>query len=131
MDEQAEMTEIRIPFPNEISSRFKIYAGPEDPNAGNGRHFYKIVAIDWAGEEKEIQTIQFQHGALKTGVEVNGILSICLTTILVDHFQSFQNGAFPSRETAIMITHLQEVQNWQARRADERASRGVLGLHQK
>lgn len=127
----ALLTEVRIPFPNEISSRFKVYAGPNDPAAGDGRHYYAVTATGDDGVEKLMQEIQFQHGALKTGVEVNGILSVCLTAIMVDHFKSFQAGDYPSRETALMITHLEEVQNWQARRADDRASRDVLGLHAK
>jgi hypothetical protein len=124
--ESMPLTEIRIPFLNSISSRFQIFAGPKNPLAGNGHHYYEIH-----GDGKLIQSIHFQEGAMLTGTEINGVLSICLTTILVHHFKAFQSGDFPSRETAIMITHLEDVQNWQARRADDREARGVLGHHAK
>jgi len=127
------MTEVRIPFPNPIQDRFKVYAGPEDPNAGNGRHHYMVLATTNDSQlQRLVGEIQFQHGALnEPGAEPNGILSACLLAILVDHFQSFQAGPFSSRETAIMITQLQEVQNWVARRQDDRANRGVQGKHEK
>lgn len=137
-----QLKEVRIPFPNPIQDRFQVFSGPEDPNAGGGRHCYHVydraereacAAVDMQiVEPKPLAVIQFQHGALnEPDSQINGILSTCLLTILVDHFKSFQAGAYPSRETALMITHLEEVQNWAARRADDRASRDVHGKHEK
>mgnify|MGYP003480337788 FL=1 len=125
-----QLKEIRIPFPEPIQDRFQVFSGPEDPNAGGGRHTYYV--FERSDPANYLAKIQFQHGALnEPDSNVNGILSTCLLAILVDHFKSFQAGAYPSRETALMITHLEEVQNWAARRADDRASRDVHGKHEK
>ena len=124
-----ELKEVRIPFPNPIQDRFQVLSGPENPNAGNGRHFYQIVERD---TQAPILAIQFQNGALnEPDAKINGVLTTCLLAVLVDHLKSFQAGPYSSRETAIMITHLEDAQNWAARRQDDRASRGVQGKHQK
>jgi hypothetical protein len=122
--------EVRIPFLNEITSRYKIQHGPISPNPGGGRHHYYVSAVNDAGEVDFLTEIHFQEGPLNVGPH-NGLLSIVLLAILKDHFQSFQEGEFASRETPIMITKLEEVMHWLCARADERASRGVFGKHQK
>lgn len=122
--------DVRIPFPNEITSRYKITPGPVSANKGGGRHHYYISAVNGAGEVDFKTEIHFQTGALNEGPH-NGILSIGLLALLKDHFESFQEGEFKSRETAIAITKLEEVMHWVCARADNRAARGVLGKHQK
>jgi len=121
---------VRIPFPNEITRRYKIEFGPISSNKGGGRHHYYISAVNDAGEVDFSTEIHFQEGPLNEGPH-NGILSIGLLAILKDHYQSFQDGEFACRETAIIITKLEEVMHWVCARADERAARGVLGKHQK
>jgi hypothetical protein len=74
--------------------------------------------------------IHFQEGALNAGPH-NGILSIAFLAILKDHLESFQEGEFASRETAVAITKIEEAIHWVAARADNRSSRGVLGKHEK
>ena len=126
MDEQ-QLTEIRIPFPNPIQNRFRLFVGGETPEAGNGRHEYFVFADD-----RPILALKFQCGALNEPTsEINGVLTTCVLAVLVDHLKSFQDGPFASRETAIMITHLEEVQNWAARWQDDRVARGVQGKHAK
>ena len=121
------LTEIRIPFPNPNQDRFQVFVGPRNAEAGNGRHEYFFFA-----DKKPIFGLNFQCGALNEPTsEINGVLTTCVLAVLVDHLKSFQDGPFASRETAIMITHLEDVQNWAARRQDERFTRGVQGKHAK
>jgi hypothetical protein len=125
---QDTWTEVRIPFPNEITSRYKIFAGPHSPNKGGGHHHYRVIAVDNDGKIDFERFINFQEGALNEHPH-NGLLSIVLLTILKDHFESFQEGEFKNRHTAIAITKLEEVIHRVCERADERSARGVLGKH--
>lgn len=128
-EEDIPMNEVRIPFPNPIQNRFKLFVGPRDLEAGNGRHYYVITADE---DPHPVLELHFQHGALKEPEsQVNGVLTTCLLAALVDHLQSFQDGPFSSLETAAMIEHLQNAQNWAARRQDDRGARGVQGKHAK
>jgi hypothetical protein len=122
--------EVRIPFLNDFTRKYKIIPGPLNPGCGNGRHTYQVLAFNDDGEVDYETTIHFQEGALTTTGH-NGVLSVVLLSILIDHFKSFQAGDFPSRETALMITKLEECLHWACARADERSSRGVLGDHKK
>jgi hypothetical protein len=122
--------EVRIPFLNEITSRYKIEPGPISPNRGGGRHHYYISTVNDAGEVDFKTEIHFQEGALNEHPH-NGLLSIALLAILKDHFESFQEGEFKNRETAIAITKLEEVMHWVCARSDGRKVRGVLGKHEK
>jgi hypothetical protein len=122
--------EVRIPFLNDITQRYKIEFGPISSNKGGGRHHYYISAVNDAGEVDFKTEIHFQEGALNEH-PCNGVLSIVLLAILKDHFQSFQEGEFANRETATAITQLEDVMYRVCARADERAARGVLGKHQK
>jgi hypothetical protein len=120
--------EVVIPFLNPISEKLHILACENDPNAGNGRHRYRVFATD--GEQLWETDINFQKGPLPQ-TDFNGILSNVLLQVLIDHLKSFQEGPFKSRETAIAITHLEEAENWIARRADKRSAQGILGQHKK
>lgn len=120
---------VRIPFPNPISEQYKIIPGPiAAEQAGGGRHYYEVMAFGLNGVRDYQAEITFQKGPLpETGH--NGLLSTVLLTILTDHLNSFQSGQFASVETDQAIQHLEEAMHWLARRADERAGRGVLGQH--
>jgi hypothetical protein len=120
--------EVRIPFLNDITRRYKIEFGPVSANKGGGRHHYHITARNNDGEIDFTTEIHFQEGALNEHSH-NGVLSIVLLAILKDHFESFQEGEFRNRETAIAITKLEEAMHFLCARADERAARNVLGQH--
>lgn len=122
--------EVRIPFLNDITRRYKITPGPTSPNKGGGRHHYYITAVNGVGDVDFLTEIHFQEGALNEHPH-NGVLSIILLAVLRDHFESFQEGEFANRETAIAITQLEDVMYRVCARADDRASRGVLGQHKK
>lgn len=122
--------EVRIPFLNDITRRYKIEHGPVSSNKGGGRHHYYISAVNNDGEVDFKTEIHFQEGALNEHPH-NGVLSIVLLAILKDHFESFQEGEFANRETAIAITKIEEAMHRVCERSDGRKVRGVLGKHQK
>ena len=68
-----------------------------------------------------------EKGARGEATSVAGLTSASVMAALIDHLQEFQDGPFPSRETALTITKLQEALFWERHRADLRAARGVLG----
>jgi hypothetical protein len=89
-----------------------VQAGVHDANT----HYY--VDIKW------------QEGTVEEN-GINGTQIEDVIDILVERLQGFQNGAFPCRENALAITHLQEAQNWLYRRTMERKKQGVEGKYQK
>jgi len=121
---------VRIPFPNEITRRYKIEFGPISSNKGGGRHHYYISAVNDAGEVDFKTEIHFQEGPLNQHPH-NGVLSIVVLAVLKDHFESFQEGEFANEHTALAIADLDKVIGHVVARANERAARGVLGKHQK
>lgn len=71
--------------------------------------------------------IQFQRGPFDAEGSTPGTLGNAVLAALIDHFKGFMGGPLADRYTAIAVTKLEEA-SWALRaRADERASRGVLG----
>jgi len=122
---------VRIPFLNKFTKQCRILHGPRNPEAGNGRHYYVIQSFDEDGVITHELPIHFQEGALTENPRHNGIFSVALMCVLIDHLESFQDGDFASDEAARAIIHLKEAVHWQCARSDERAARGVLGKHEK
>lgn len=70
--------------------------------------------------------LRFQNGDPHE-VGVNGLTNEVLLAIVLDRLQEWQNTKNQCRENAIAITHLQEAQNWLARRSRLRECQGVEG----
>jgi hypothetical protein len=119
---------VRIPFLNDFTRKCEITASDHSENKGGGRHHYHVKCADERGVYET--RIDFQHGALTT-VGFNGLFTVALLAILIDHLKSFQEGEFATREGAIAITDLEKALWALCARADERQSRGVLGAHAK
>jgi hypothetical protein len=122
---------VRIPFLNDFTRQCRILPGPRNPECGNARHYYLIQLFDKDGVITHELPIHFQEGALTENPRHNGVFSIALLAVLKDHFESFQDGDYACRENALVITKIEEAMLWACARADERATRGVLGKHQK
>lgn len=97
------------------------------PGIGNGSHHYKVRNRE-TGEM--VLDLQFQHGALND-VGLNGVVTGTLLQILIHHLKGFQSGPYSSRETAVVITKLEEALQWSKQRELERAQRNVLGVAAK
>jgi hypothetical protein len=122
---------VRIPFLNKFTKNCRILQGPRNPECGNGRYYYVIQSFDDDGVLTHELPIHFQEGALTENPHHNGIFGVALASVLIDHLESYQDGDFASDESAQAIIHFKEGVHWLCARADERATRGVLGKHQK
>lgn len=122
---------VRIPFLNDFTRQCRILQGARNPECGNGRHSYTIQSLDDDGVVDHELAIHFQEGTLTEVTRHNGIFSVALLCVLIDHLKSFQDGDFASCYGAIAITDLEKALWALSARADERAARGVLGKHQK
>lgn len=90
------------------------------PGNGGAHHQYTVELP--AGEFN----LQFQDGPIQE-VGVNGITNEALLAIVEDRLRCFQSGAYPSRENAIALTHIQDALHWLHHRTRERMARGVEG----
>ena len=96
---------------------------------GNGRHKYVITKKN--KPEEVLLEIQYQCGARKDENSVSGILDQDLLEIVRSRLQFFQKGEYATRENACALTHIEEALMWMAKRANDRAERGVLGTMNK
>lgn len=71
--------------------------------------------------------LQFQKGPRNVPGSIPGLTTDAVLVALIHHLSGFQNGPFKSRETALVITKLEEALHWSQARAKDRARRGVLG----
>jgi len=99
----------------------------DEPGVGNGSHYYQVCRKSM---DEVLLSLSFQHGPLGEN-SVNGVLTGTLLQILIHHLRGFQSGPYSSRETAVVITKLEEALQWTKQRELERAQRGVLGTAQK
>lgn len=99
---------------------------------GNGRHKYAVMPKGLTPEEHTpMFEIRFQEGARNTEGSIPGILDSDLLEIVRHRLQCFQKGEYATRENACALTHIEEALMWIAKRADDRAERGVLGTMNK
>lgn len=98
-----------------------------DAGPGGAFHKYDIVMADAGGG----CFIEFQRGPRNAEGSVPGVLDGDLLEIVRDRLSCFQKGDYATRENAIALTHIEEALLWMAKRADDRAERGVLGTVQK
>lgn len=71
--------------------------------------------------------IQFQKGPRNEPGSTPGVTTDAVLVMLIHVLKGFNDTPLKSRETALMITHLEEALHWSQARARERARRGVLG----
>lgn len=95
---------------------------------GGGYHDYTIMD---AKERNVIALVRFQKGARNDPKAQAGVLDADLLEIVRDRLTEFNEGEFATRENACAITHIEEALMWMAKRAHDRAERGVLGTYNK
>lgn len=94
------------------------------------RYLFKMDNEDGT-METPLGVIQFQQGPRNEAASIPGVVTAAVIAMLIDHLEGFQRGPYPSRETALVITKLEEALHWTRARADKRAARGVLGKNEK
>lgn len=96
---------------------------------------HKYVAANFENPE-EGQLIQFiekvprEENSSELTTVNDGTTNEELLEILIDRI-TYLNNKFPCRENSIVITHLQDAQNWLERRTRDRQKRNVEGTNQK
>lgn len=90
-------------------------------------HFCRRTGVLGDKVENQVGFLQFQNGPRdEDGLSTPGLTSDAVIHALLAYLRA-ANKAFPSKETACAITHLEEAAHWLHARARERARRGVLG----
>lgn len=100
----------------------------DNEGPGGGYHDYTVMDVD---RKSVIAQIKFQEGARNDPNARDGVLDADLLEIVRDRLVAFNKGEFATRENACAITHIEEALMWMAKRADDRAERGVLGTYNK
>lgn len=78
-----------------------------------------------------VASVQFQNGPRGEPGSIAGVTHAAMVALLLEPLRQFQAGPYPSRETALIVTKLEEVLDLIHRRTRERASRGVLGKNER
>ncbi len=126
--------ELRIQRNNNLNDVYvDDIAGP-----GNGRHKYVIVRagtelddVEAIADYELLAKIKYQQGPRAESDSETGVTDQDLLEIVRHRLQCFQQGDYATRENACALTHIEEALMWMAKRADDRAERGVLGTMEK
>lgn len=106
---------------NTVETNYRV--GP-----GGAYHQYEVFTAE--GHE-HICVIGLQSGPRSAIDSTRGVLDGDLLEIVRHRLQCFQAGDYACRENALALTAIEEALLWMAKRADDRAERGVLGTTQK
>lgn len=137
LKEKTKMDKInyRIQRNNNLNDVY-VSNAPEDMFNGV-HHVYSVVP---AGLEPQTHPeflsaahahIHFQKGPRKDPNSISGVLEGDLLEIVRDRLQGHQASEYKTREGALALTAVEEALLWLAKRADDRAERGVLGTDKK
>jgi len=121
----------RVLYPIQKRNRLNEVYVLDEPNQTNGashRYGVSIVREEKDGRKYvEWVVVQFQDGPRNGAGTIHGILDGDLLEMIRDRFKGFQQGAFPSEETAKALEHIDIALMYLNKRAEDRAERGVLG----
>lgn len=108
---------------NDVEKQLVIEA--DERNEFGASHNYEIKI---GTEGPTVAKMQFQNGPIAEH-GVNGMTNESLLAIVIDRLEGFLAGKFPSRETALAKTKLEEALMWLNKRTLDRQSRGVEGQY--
>lgn len=109
-----------------MKDNIEITAGDAGPGGASLR--YRLVHSGPGGDD-DLIILNFQNG--DPAKLVNGITNEALLSVVLDRLQGFAKGPYPSRETSIAITKIEEALLWMFSRSLDREDRGVLGKLEK
>lgn len=108
-----------------LNDLIEIVASDEDANGVPHRFKFNY---NWNGSPLVgVADVQFQKGPRLEADSTPGVTTDAVLVMLIHVLKGFNDTPLKSRETALMITHLEEALHWSQARARERARRGVLG----
>lgn len=108
----------------------------DEPHPVNGSHHdYKLIRSDLAdgevGYDGETGRIRFQRGPRHEPDSTAGTIDGAVLSVLIDRYECFQRGPFSCPENEEVLQYLLSARSLIIQRAQERASRGVLGKNVK
>ena len=115
---------------NKLNEVFRL--GEEGP--GGAYHEYGIELVGAKvddGSDTVMVALEFQRGPRFSEDARPGLLDVDLLEIVRDRLQSFQAGAYATRENACALTHIEEALMWMNKCTEDRAERAVLGTYEK
>lgn len=110
---------------NELEKSLVVIA-LDEPGSGGAHHEYEVHLAN-----KIVTKVSFQNGPISSPEQMNGVTNEALLAIVIDRLECFSKGPYPSRETSLALTKLQEALHWLNHRTLERTSRGVEGKLEK
>lgn len=112
-----------------LNDLITIYSDEPDVEKGGGAcHRYRaIIGSAEPSWENDIANVQFQHGPRNVEGSEPGCTDGVLLAILIDRYEGFQAGPYACAENAETLGYMKAALGCMKSRADERASRGVLG----
>lgn len=93
---------------------------------------YKVVDGKGIEETGDLLSINFVRGSKLKDEDVakrEGILHEHLLSVMIEDLK-YKSSLFPSRETSIVITKLEEARHWLEERQKAREAAGVIGTYQ-
>lgn len=113
----------------------------DEPGSGGAYHLYQICRHGTARISEEdntfrtrpenmLATIQMQCGPRKDEKSLKGAIDSDLLEIVRDRLTAFQSGPLSCQENSMALVHIEEALLWLNKRAEDRATRGVLGTEQ-
>jgi hypothetical protein len=98
----------------------------DEPGPGGAHHAYEVTTPLGV-----VGYVQYQRGACNVPGSTPGLLDSCLLAIVRDRMESFQAGPFACESNDKVLRGVKDAMTALKARADERASRGVLGYNTK
>lgn len=100
----------------------------DEVGPGGAHHLYQFT-VDGVpdGPDETVGFLQFQKGPRNDPNSTPGVLTVAVLAALIDIQDDFDAGPYPSEFGRLAGYHMREALLALRRRADERASRGVLG----
>lgn len=126
----------RIPLSEDLLGSYLILEALDNKGAGGANHHYVVKDGRHQGnfgKEREVfAEVKFQNGGIQNPqTDINGASNEALLAIVIDRLRGFMDGPFPSRETAVALTHIETALLWLEKRTSDRKKRGVEGKHIK
>lgn len=94
---------------------------------GGAYHEYVVKRADAAEEDEALLHVVFQTGPREAEGSVDGVLDGDLLEMVRDRLTAFQDGPYACTDNEHALEHIEAALLYLAKRADERAERGVLG----
>lgn len=109
-----------------LTEKILVYA-VDEVGPGGAHHEYRFDVEVGNATFTSVGWLQFQCGPRDEPGSTPGVLAVAVLAVLIDQLTEFQAGPYPSGWGQEALDYLVSAADSLRKRADERASRGVLG----